>query len=102
MQYLIDSYSAYTVDGGLLVKGWQVVNWFFVDIPFFILRMFVSFFLFCENVLNQSSFFEGKQETVLNMSKNVLSGIGDKGYRGGSLLEIAIHISAYYLLYHFF
>ena len=45
MQYLIDSYSAYTVDGGLLDKGWQVVNWFFVDIPFFILRMF-AFFLF--------------------------------------------------------
>ncbi|EQA3578941.1 hypothetical protein ACX1Q2_002470 [Enterococcus faecalis] len=102
MQYLIDSYSAYTVDGGLLDKGWQVVNWFFVDIPFFILRMFVSFFLFCENVLNQSSFFEGKQETVLNMSKNVLSGIGGKGFRGGSLLALAILISAYYLLYHFF
>ena len=102
MQYLIDSYSAYTVDGGLLDKGWQVVNWFFVDIPFFILRMFVSFFFFCENVLNQSSFFEGKQETVLNMSKNVLSGIGGKGFRGGSLLALAILISAYYLLYHFF
>ncbi|MBO1103751.1 hypothetical protein FQT01_00255 [Enterococcus faecalis] len=102
MQYLIDSYSAYTVDGGLLDKGWQVVNWFFVDIPFFILRMFVSFFLFCENVLNQSSFFERKQETVLNMSKNVLSGIGGKGFRGGSLLALAILISAYYLLYHFF
>lgn len=102
MQYLIDSYSAYTVDGGLLDKGWQVVNWFFVDIPFFILRMFASFFLFCENVLNQSGFFEGKQETVLNMSKDVLSGFGGKGFRGGSLLALAILISAYYLLYHFF
>ncbi|MEN2291617.1 hypothetical protein [Enterococcus faecalis] len=102
MQYLIDSYSAYTVDGGLLDKGWQVVNWFFVDIPFFILRMFASFFLFCENVLNQSSFFEGKQETVLNMSKDVLNGFGGKGFRGGSLLALAILISAYYLLYHFF
>ncbi|WP_338360355.1 hypothetical protein [Enterococcus faecalis] len=102
MQYLIDSYSAYTVDGGLLDKGWQVVNWFFVDIPFFILRMFASFFLFCENVLNQSSFFEGKQETVLNMSKDVLSGFGGKGFSGGSLLALAILISAYYLLYHFF
>ncbi|HHX0218864.1 TPA: hypothetical protein ACU3VJ_001747 [Enterococcus faecalis] len=102
MQYLIDSYSAYTVDGGLLDKGWQVVNWFFVDTPFFILRMFASFFLFCENVLNQSSFFEGKQETVLNMSKDVLSGFGGKGFRGGSLLALAILISAYYLLYHFF
>jgi hypothetical protein len=102
VQYLIDSYSAYTVDGGLLDKGWQVVNWFFVDIPFFILRMFASFFLFCENVLNQSSFFEGKQETVLNMSKDVLSGFGGKGFRGGSLLALAILISAYYLLYHFF
>jgi hypothetical protein len=47
MQYLIDSYSAYTVDGGLLDKGWQVVNWFFVDIPFFILRMFV--WLLCQD-----------------------------------------------------
>lgn len=102
MQYLIDSYSSYTVDGGLLDKGWQVVNWFFVDIPFFILRMFASFFLFCENVLNQSGFFEGKQETVLNMSKDVLSGFGGKGFRGGSLLALAILISAYYLLYHFF
>ncbi|MDB1624717.1 hypothetical protein PMT97_11425 [Enterococcus faecalis] len=102
MQYLIDSYSAYTVDGGLLDKGWQVVNWFFVDIPFFILRMFVSFFLFCENVLNQSSFFEGKQETVLNMSKDVLNGFGGKGFRGSSLFALAILVSAYYLLYHFF
>ncbi len=102
MQYLIDSYSSYTVDGGLLDKGWQVVNWFFVDIPFFILRMFASFFLFCENILNQSGFFEGKQETVLNMSKDVLSGFGGKGFRGGSLLALAILISAYYLLYHFF
>ncbi|MDU6315120.1 MAG: hypothetical protein E6580_06075, partial [Enterococcus faecalis] len=65
-------------------------------------RMFASFFLFCENVLNQSSFFEGKQETVLNMSKDVLSGFGGKGFRGGSLLALAILISAYYLLYHFF
>nr|WP_301183923.1 hypothetical protein [Enterococcus faecalis] len=64
--------------------------------------MFASFFLFCENVLNQSSFFEGKQETVLNMSKDVLSGFGGKGFRGGSLLALAILISAYYLLYHFF
>lgn len=102
MQYLIDSYSAYTVDGGLLDKGWQVVNWFFVDIPFFILRMFASFFLFCENVLNQSSFFEGKQETVLNMSKDVLNGFGGKGFRGSSLFALAILVSAYYLLYHFF
>lgn len=102
MQYLIDSYSAYTVDGGLLDKGWQVVNWFFVDIPFFILRMFVSFFLFCENVLNQSSFFEGKQETVLNMSKDVLNDFGGKGFRGSSLFALAILVSAYYLLYHFF
>ena len=102
MQYLIDSYSAYTVDGGLLDKGWQVVNWFFVDIPFFILRMFASFFLFCENVLNQSSFFEGKQETVLNMSKDVLNDFGGKGFRGSSLFALAILVSAYYLLYHFF
>ena len=36
------------------------------------------------------------------MSKNVLSGIGGKGFRGGSLLALAILISAYYLLYHFF
>ena len=102
MQYLIDSYSAYTVDGGLLDKGWQVVNWFFVDIPFFILRTFASFFLFCENVLNQSSFFEGKQETVLNMSKDVLNDFGGKGFRGSSLFALAILVSAYYLLYHFF
>ncbi|KAJ72890.1 hypothetical protein M222_2090 [Enterococcus faecalis AZ19] len=102
MQYLIDSYNAYTVDGGLLDKGWQVVNWFFVDIPFFILRISVSFFLFCENVLNQSSFFEGKQETVLNMSKDVLTGFGGKGFADGSLLALAILVSAYYLLYHFF
>ena len=102
MQYLIDSYSAYTVDGGLLDKGWQVVTWFFVDIPFFILRTFASFFLFCENVLNQSSFFEGKQETVLNMSKDVLNDFGGKGFRGSSLFALAILVSAYYLLYHFF
>ncbi|RBR76698.1 hypothetical protein EB52_01939 [Enterococcus faecalis] len=38
----------------------------------------------------------------MNMSKNVLSGIGGKGFRGGSLLALAILISAYYLLYHFF
>nr|WP_233701223.1 hypothetical protein [Enterococcus faecalis] len=36
------------------------------------------------------------------MSKDVLSGFGGKGFRGGSLLALAILISAYYLLYHFF
>ncbi|WP_347045346.1 hypothetical protein, partial [Blautia wexlerae] len=68
----------------------------------FILRTFASFFLFCENVLNQSSFFEGKQETVLNMSKDVLNDFGGKGFRGSSLFALAILVSAYYLLYHFF
>nr|WP_249210574.1 hypothetical protein [Enterococcus faecalis] len=36
------------------------------------------------------------------MSKDVLSGFGGKGFSGGSLLALAILISAYYLLYHFF
>lgn len=34
MKYLIDSYTAYMVNGGLLDKGSEVVNWFFIELPF--------------------------------------------------------------------
>ncbi|MDB7086340.1 hypothetical protein PM729_01380 [Enterococcus mundtii] len=102
MKYLIDSYNAYMVDGGLLDKGWQVVNWFFVGIPFFILRMCASFFLFCENIVNQSDFFIAKQTEVFNMSVRILNNFGGTGFGAGSLMGLAVIFSAYYLLANFF
>ena len=36
------------------------------------------------------------------MSKDVLNDFGGKGFRGSSLFALAILVSAYYLLYHFF
>lgn len=102
MKYLIDSYNAYMVDGGLLDKGWQVVNWFFVGVPFFILRMCASFFLFCENIVNQSDFFIAKQTEVFNMSVRILNNFGGTGFGAGSLMGLAVIFSAYYLLANFF
>lgn len=102
MQYLIDSYNAYTVGGGLLDKGWQVVNWFFVDIPFFVLKLFASFFLFCENALNRSDFFIEQQTSSYSMSVSILNNFGGKNIGGGTLLGLAVIVSSFYLLYMFF
>lgn len=102
MQYLIDSYNAYTVGGGLLDKGWQVVNWFFVDIPFFVLKLFASFFLFCEDALNSSDFFIDQQTSSYSMSVSILNNFGGKNIGGGTLLGLAVIVSSFYLLYMFF
>lgn len=102
MQYLIDSYVAVFEDGGLFDKPMEIVNWLFVDVPFFLLRMVTSVFLFIEDLSNQSSFFEGMRTTVFNMSKNILNGFGGSNVKSGSLLALAITVSAFYLIYHFF
>lgn len=102
MKFLIDSYDAYMVGGGLLDKGWQVVNWFFVGLPFFFLKLCVSFFLFCESVLNQSDYFIAKQAEMFDMSVQILRNFGGTGFGRGTLMGLAIMLSAYYLLYQFF
>lgn len=102
MQYLIDSYVAYMAEGNIFEKPFEIVNWLFVDVPFFLLRMVVSVFLFIEDLANQSSFFEGMRATVFDMSKRILDGFGGLGVRSGSLIALAIGVSAFYLLYQFF
>ena len=111
MKYLIDSYTAYMVNGGLLDKGSEIVNWFFIELPFFFLRMGAMIFLIMENVMNQSDYFVGKQQEAYNYSLNILNGFGIRVVEKqvlsgnivkGSLLSIAIVLSAYYLLYSFF
>ncbi|EJG4482796.1 hypothetical protein PSN82_002508 [Enterococcus faecalis] len=102
MQYLIDSYVAIFEDGNLFDKPTEIVNWLFVDVPFFLLRMVTSVFLFIEDLSNQSSFFEGMRTTVFNMSKNILNGFGGSNVKSGSLLALAITVSAFYLMYYFF
>lgn len=102
MKYLIDSYTAYMVNGGLLDKGSEVVNWFFIELPFFFLRMGALIFLIMENVMNQSDYFVGKQQEAYDYSLDILKGFGGTGIVKGSLLGLAIILSAYYLLYSFF
>ncbi|MGM0324099.1 hypothetical protein IGJ18_001606 [Enterococcus sp. AZ078] len=102
MKYLIDSYDAYMAGGGLLDKGWQAVNWFFVGVPFFILKLCVSFFLFCESVLNQSDFFIAKQTEAYEMSVEILKNFGGTRFGSGTLMGLAMIVSAYYLLVNFF
>ena len=100
MKYLIDSYTAYMVNGGLLDKGSEVVNWFFIELPF-LLRMGAMIFLIMENVMNQSDYFVGKQQEAYDYSLDILKGFGGTGIVKGSLLGLAIILSAYYLLYSF-
>lgn len=102
MKYLIDSYTGYMVNGGMLGKGSEVVNWFFVEFPFFFLRLNAMIFLLTENVMNQSAYFVGKQQEAYNYSLNILNGFGGTGILKGSLLALGILLSAYYLLYSFF
>lgn len=102
MHYLIDSYVAIFADGNLFDKPAEIVNWLFVDVPFFLLRMVASVFLFIEDLANQSSFFKGMRTTVFNMSKNILNGFGGSHVKSGSLLALAITLSAFYLMYYFF
>lgn len=101
MKYLIDSYTAYMVNGGLLDKGSEVVNWFFIELPFFFLRMGAMIFLIMENVMNQSDYFVGKQQEAYDYSLDILKGFGGTEIVKGSLLGLAIILSAYYLLYSF-
>ncbi|MDN3200458.1 hypothetical protein P0E66_04810 [Enterococcus faecalis] len=102
MQYLIDSYVANMAEGSIFEKPFEIVNWLFVDVPFFFLRMVASVFLFIEDLSNQSSFFEDMRTTVFNMSKNILNGFGGSNVKSGSLLALAITVSAFYLMYYFF
>lgn len=90
------------VNGGLLDKGSEVVNWFFIELPFFFLRMGAMIFLIMENVMNQSDYFVGKQQEAYDYSLDILKGFGGTGIVKGSLLGLAIILSAYYLLYSFF
>lgn len=90
------------VDGGLLDKGSQVVNWMFVELPFFLLRMGATFFLICENVMNQSDYFAGKQQEAYDYSVKIINGFGGKGVVAGSLIGLGITLSAFYLLYCYF
>ncbi|MGC6769511.1 hypothetical protein [Enterococcus sp. LJL51] len=102
MDYLIDSYAPYFADSGILEKGWQFLNFLFVDAPFFILRLVSSFFLICEDLLDQSSFFIDKQAEAYTTSVNILRGLGGTSIAKGSLLALVVLISAYYLLFNFF
>ena len=102
MKYLIDSYTGYMVNGGMLDKGSQVVNWFFVEFPFFFLRLNAMIFLLTENVMNQSAYFVGKQQEAYDYSLEILKGFGGVGVAKGSLIALGILLSAYYLLYSFF
>lgn len=90
------------VNGGILDKGSEVVNWFFIELPFFFLRMGAMIFLIMENVMNQSDYFVGKQQEAYDYSLDILKGFGGTGIVKGSLLGLAIILSAYYLLYSFF
>lgn len=90
------------VDGGLLDKGSQVVNWMFVELPFFLLRMGATFFLICENVMNQSDYFAGKQQEAYDYSVKIINGFGGTGVVKGSLISLGILLSAFYLLYCYF
>ena len=101
MKYLIDSYTAYMVNGGLLDKGSEVVNWFFIELPFSF-AYGAMIFLIMENVMNQSDYFVGKQQEAYDYSLDILKGFGGTGIVKGSLLGLAIILSAYYLLYSFF
>lgn len=59
-------------------------------------------FLIMENVMNQSDYFVGKQQEAYDYSLDILKGFGGTGIVKGSLLGLAIILSAYYLLYSFF
>ena len=52
--------------------------------------------------MNQSDYFVGKQQEAYDYSLDILKGFGGTGIVKGSLLGLAIILSAYYLLYSFF
>ncbi|MTD40264.1 hypothetical protein GIX45_16910 [Erwinia sp. CPCC 100877] len=101
MNYLIDSYAPYYA-GSLLGKVAEVVNWVFVDLPFFILRIFSIGILLIQEMLDQTELFRGKQESAYELSLSILNNLGGKSMVRGSIIALLILISAYYLLYNFF
>lgn len=102
MHYLIDSYAPYFVNGGVIGKLAEGINWLFVDVPFFILRVFGIGVLLIQELLNQSDLFMAKQQDAYTLSLEILKNLGGKGIAQGSILALLILLSAYYLLYHFF
>lgn len=101
MKYLIDSYAPYYA-GSLLGKVAESINWFFVDMPFFILRFFSIGILLIQEMLDQSEMLMAKQQDAYNLSLTVLNNLGGKQIAKGSILALLILLSAYYLLYNFF
>lgn len=102
MNYLIDGYSAYFADGGILGKVGEGINWLFVELPFFVLRLGAIFMLIIQELLDQSELFSSKQQGAYDISLTVLNNMGGKSIARGSLLAVLLIVSAYYLLYKFF
>ncbi|MBP2099996.1 hypothetical protein [Enterococcus rivorum] len=102
MNYVLDSYTAYFVEAGVLEKIWEIMNWIFVDIPFVFLRVLTSIFLLFEKALDQSEFFRGKQVEAYYKSVEILNNFGGRSISKGSLFALLFLISAFYLLYRFF
>ncbi|MBS7576971.1 MULTISPECIES: hypothetical protein [unclassified Enterococcus] len=101
MKYHFGSYMPFISDG-FLEKYWQVINWIFVDVPFFIFRLLASIVLLAESVLDQSQFFVDKQTDAFDISVKLLNQLGGTAIAKGSLLALVFLISAYYLLFQFF
>ncbi|WP_348922170.1 hypothetical protein [Enterococcus rotai] len=102
MNYLIDSYSPYFADGGVLGKLAEGINWLFVETPFFILRFFSMSNLIMQELLDQSELFMDKQQDAYTLSMEILKNFGGKEIAKGSIIALLILLSAYYLLYNFF
>ncbi|WP_206911594.1 hypothetical protein IGL98_000964 [Enterococcus sp. DIV0840] len=102
MNYLIDSYAPYLADGGVLGKLAEGINWLFVDMPFFILRLFTSGVLIQQQLLDQTDLIMSKQQEAYTLSVEILKNFGGKEITKGSILALLILLSAYYLLYNFF
>lgn len=102
MNYLIDSHTSYFAEGGLLGKLAEGINWLFVDLPFFILRMVASSMLMMQQLLDQSDLVISKQQNAYDLSMTILKNFGGKEIQRGSLIALLLVLSAYYLVYSFF
>lgn len=102
MNFLIDSYAPYFIDGGVFGKVAEGINWLFVTLPFSILRMFSIGMLIMQELLDQSDSFAENQQNAYNLSLNVLNNLGGKQIVQGSILALLMTLSAFYLLYKFF
>lgn len=102
MKYLIDSYAPYFADGGMLDKLAEGINWLFVDMPFFLLRLSATGILIMQQLLDQSELFMSKQQDAYTLSMTILKNFGGTEIARGSIIALLLMISAYYLLYSFF